>query len=167
MPKPANDCVSHVERHTTTADIVGKACTAGSSGIHQSHPYLRRCGWAAVVVDSEGTPLSTSIGPLPGDKQTSARAGLYADVWVARHVACAWVQLASTPRSRRSRLSARCPGSGMHGATSWPARRPWLSSGSSRRQTQLDEQAGSVAACRCGSGVVGVVVRGGCGVKRG
>ena len=56
----------------------GEVCTDGSGGVHASHPTLRRCGWAAVWLGNNNKPMIGHSAPLPGTKQTSARAELYA-----------------------------------------------------------------------------------------
>ena len=63
----------------------GEVCTDGSGGRHTSRPFLRRCGWCAIQLTGSER-LFAAYGPLPGSKQTSARAELYAVVQVAANM---------------------------------------------------------------------------------
>ena len=65
----------------------GQVCSGGSGGRFTSQAFLRRAGWAAVQLRPEADPDSFDIegcwsfaafGALPGRKQTTARAELWA-----------------------------------------------------------------------------------------
>ncbi|CAK0865551.1 unnamed protein product [Prorocentrum cordatum] len=56
----------------------GNVVFTGGSGLASSMLELRRCGWAAVQVSSQGLPARAAYGPLPGPFQTVGRAERHA-----------------------------------------------------------------------------------------
>ena len=58
----------------------------GSGGEQAMHPRLRRCGWGWVRYDSRceasEEPLTSMCGNLPGAKETSGRAEMFAVIQV-------------------------------------------------------------------------------------
>ena len=65
----------------------GTVCTDGSGGFWSANAKLRRCGWAAVMLDSSGNPRHWKwiAAALGGSVQTVPRAEIYAVLMVVEH----------------------------------------------------------------------------------
>eukprot|EP00959_Pyramimonas_sp_CCMP1952_P285981 5979890-Pyramimonas_sp.AAC.1 len=50
-----------------------RVCTDGS-GYHGDVPELRRCGWAAAMIDASGVPVRAARGGLAGGQQAAGKA---------------------------------------------------------------------------------------------
>ena len=61
------------------------------SGLDPTHERLRRCGWAAALMDDDGNPRRFQYGPLPGSVQTVPKAEMYALFMIL-----SWVKFGAT-----------------------------------------------------------------------
>ena len=93
LPPPKHWQEVHVEPGGQQVEYQGEVCTDGSGGHWSAKPTLRRCGWAAAQLSHASDdaavgrcPQFVAFGALPGAKQTSARAELFALAHVVAHL---------------------------------------------------------------------------------
>ena len=86
LPKPEQQ-YDWLEGSWPRPRFKGTVCTDGNGGYWSADGELRRCGWAAVMLDASGQPKDWKwiAGPLAGTVQTVPRSEIYAVLMVIEH----------------------------------------------------------------------------------
>ncbi len=87
VPRPPSDlpCFVLGDCGSPAADC-SDCVFADGSGCRSDVPELRRCGWAAAMIDANGVPVRAAHGGLAGGQQTAGRAERVAGLKAPQHM---------------------------------------------------------------------------------